>query len=391
MQNEPRPGQVRGVNRTYYFIDYRIAIDAIKWRVYKIGKDMQGTAVPASEVKEFFCNFCKASYTMLEVLDNSSEKGFVCQRCGRVLVHDRDRQSQGHQQTTRMNTQFRFITDLLPRIDSEVVPDITFDVAFSNHKPVERAETHKVERLDPMDSTYSRPAAVKGLANTGPTSISINIQSADSLSEEQKADERARKQAHLAANAMPAWYTKSTVTGETIQGMETSVPGDKLTKEEEDEKKRIRDAEAERLAKEKEDADLQAVFAKIRAEEEARQAAGGNDSDEDEDDDDDEFEDVVGTRTDTGAATPLSGAALGAAPVAPSPLRQSSTQPPSSLKREAPGSRTYTGARSPNGASPGVDERPVKRIKTEEEAPTPVPEAADDDEDDEDDIEFEDV
>jgi transcription initiation factor TFIIE subunit alpha len=288
-----------------------------------------------------------------------------------------------------MNTQFRFITDLLPRIDGEVVPDITFEVAFSNHKPVERAETHKVERLDPMDSTYSRPAAVKGLANTGPTSISINIQSADSLSEEQQAAERARKQAHLAANAMPSWYTKSTVTGETIQGMETSLPGDKLTKEEEDEKKRIRDAEAERLAKEKEDADLQAVFARIKAEEEARQAAGDDESDDE--DDDDEFEDIVGTSTNTGAATRLSGAALGAAPVAPSPLRQSGTQPPNGLKREAPDSGPTTGAASPNVTTQVDDERPVKKIKMDDETAAPAPGAAEDDEDDEDDIEFEDV
>ncbi|CAI4212156.1 unnamed protein product [Parascedosporium putredinis] len=45
---EMREGQARPITRIYYYIDYRQTIDAIKWRVYNITKDIQGTAVPAN-------------------------------------------------------------------------------------------------------------------------------------------------------------------------------------------------------------------------------------------------------------------------------------------------------------------------------------------------------
>lgn len=365
---------------------------------------MQGTTVPANEVKEYFCNFCKASYTLLEVLDSPSAHGFLCQRCGKVLVHDRDRQSIGHQKSTRMNNQFKFITDLLPRIDSEVVPDNTFDVAYSNARPVERAETHRVERSDPMDSTFNRPTAVKGLANTGPTSISINIQTADNLTEEEQKAERARKEQQLKLNQLPEWHTNSTVSGDAFHTHPGLIPGVGVPKKDDEDKQKALDAariaEEERAAKEKvakEEADMAAIFAKIKADQEAEAAAKAAEEDDDsEEDEEDEFEDVVGTASNSGAATPAStaGAAFGAVPVVPSPLRQSSVQPSSSLKREAPGSGTNTGATSPaNGETPGSDERPAKKIKTEEGTPVPaIPAvAADDDDSDDDDIEFEDV
>ena len=60
---EKKEGQMRPINRTYYYIDYRQTIDAIKWRVYKIDKDMQGVTVPANEKKEYFCARCKAEWT----------------------------------------------------------------------------------------------------------------------------------------------------------------------------------------------------------------------------------------------------------------------------------------------------------------------------------------
>lgn len=379
--------------------------------MYKIDKDMQGTTVPASEVKEYFCNFCKAQYTMLEVLDSPSAKGFLCQRCGKVLVHDADRQSVGHQQSTRMNNQFRFITDLLPKIDSEFVPDITFEVAQSKARPVERAETHKVERSDPMDSVYNRPTAVKGLADTGPKSISINIQSAEELTEEQLAAERLRKEKQAAKNALPEWHVKSTVTGQlfnTVAGTESS---SMLTKqEEEDQQKALAAAkkkEEEAAEREKQEK-TRAYFAQLKAEKEAEEARKRAEEDEFEsdDEDDDEFEDVVAptSTNNSGRATPVAslGAALGAAPAVPSPLRQSST----SLKRDAPGTEINTSTESPvaNGEASPSDERPAKKIKTEEEpsvstipavsAAPAVPvkkEEEEEDDDDDDDVEFEDV
>ncbi|KAG7149252.1 Structural maintenance of chromosomes protein 1 like [Verticillium longisporum] len=75
------PEQKRPINKQYYFIDYRQAIDAIKWRVYTVDKEIQGTNIPVSERKEYFCERCKAEWTQMEVLDKASSAGFLCHNC----------------------------------------------------------------------------------------------------------------------------------------------------------------------------------------------------------------------------------------------------------------------------------------------------------------------
>ena len=47
---EMQEGKTRPVSRTYYYIDYRQTIDAIKWRVHKTDKDMQVFEVHFHEV-----------------------------------------------------------------------------------------------------------------------------------------------------------------------------------------------------------------------------------------------------------------------------------------------------------------------------------------------------
>ena len=204
---------MRPINRTYYYIDYRQTIDAIKWRVYKIDKDMQGVTVPANEKKEYFCARCKAEWTQMEVLDNfSPEHGFLCHRCGYVLTHDVERQSGSHQKSTRMNTQFKFITEMLQRIDAVVVPDNDFDSAFTNRRVVVRDTTHQIADSNAFEA-MERPTAVKG-TNTGSTKITVEFASGDGPSEEEKAAELARKEKIAKQNALPEWMATSTVSGD---------------------------------------------------------------------------------------------------------------------------------------------------------------------------------
>lgn len=365
----------------------------MKWRVYKIDKEMQGTAVPANERKEYFCNYCKASWTQMEVLDSFSAQGFICHTCKNVLVHDAERHAVGHQKSTRMNNQFKFITDLLPQIDAVGIPEKTFDEAYANARVVERSETHQAVHSVAVETGLNRPTAVKGLANTGPTNIAVSISTGDGPTEEEKAAEKERKERIAAQNELPAWMTTSSTN-----------PEEKYYIEKEDSKVQLKEEPVAEKAKKdgaldaKEQADVDDYFARLKAEqaaEAARKAAEEEEEYESGDEDEGDFEDVVGTSTNNSAVgTPAStaaaatAAALGAPPVAPSPLRQSSVQPASTLKREAPDSGTSTEATSPNGGTPAVDGPPAKKIKVEEDAPAPAP--ADED-DEEEDLEFEDV
>lgn len=384
---EIKGNQTRPVNRTYYYVDYRQAIDAIKWRVYKIDKDMQGTAVPANERKEYFCNRCGAEWSQLEVIDNASAEGLRCHRCGNILVHDADRHSVGHQQSTRMNNQFKFITDLLPQIDSVVIPDNNFDYAFSKARPVIRDEANQVAQSVAVETGLDRPTAVKGLANTGPKSMQVSISTADGLTEAEKAAERERKERIAKQNALPSWMSNSTVTGESFSGDAKKATDPVLPKDGAASKNGV----GKKTVDDKEQADIDDYFARLKAEQEAEAARKAAEEEEFESDDEDDFEDVVGTNVGSRTGTPSSttnGAAVGAVPAVPSPLRQSSAPLQSSLKRDSSGSSRGTG--SPTVGTPGSDGRPAKKVKVEEPPPPPPPAEAEDGEDD-DDLEFEDV
>ncbi|KAH8652550.1 hypothetical protein BX600DRAFT_441415 [Xylariales sp. PMI_506] len=347
-RQELREGQQRPTSRIYYYIDYRQAIDAIKWKVYNLDKSVQGNAVPAAEKKEYFCTFCKAEWTIMEVLDNPSREGFRCHRCNTILTHDPDRQSGGHEQSTRLNNQLKFITDLLPQLDSVHIPDNTFEVALEVARPVIRDATNQVAASVVVESS-AKPTAVRGLADTGPTSIAINITTSDGPNEAEKEAEKARREKIAQQNALPQWHTTSTVTGISYNG-DTNTTKD--TQDEGDASK------SEDILNAKEAAELDDLFARLKQEqaaEAARRAAEGEDEEEEdeeeEDDEEEEFEDAI---------------------------------VPSAISTTAIGEKRATSSGDTSAAdTPVSDERPSKKVKVE------VP--ADDGDSDEGDMAFEDV
>jgi transcription initiation factor TFIIE subunit alpha len=348
---ELREGQQKASNRTYYYIDYRQAIDAIKWRVYTIDKAVQGNAIPASEKKEYFCKFCKAEWTQMEVLDNMDpQKGFLCHRCAHVLTFDPERQAGGHEQSTRLNNQLRFITGLLPQLDSVPIPDNTFDRAYAVARPVVRDAQNQVAQSVAVE-TQAKPTAVRGEANTGPKSIAINITDSDGPSEADKEAERKKREEMAAKNALPLWHKQSTVTGVsfTADGNSGTSASSFIKGDDEDRKLDEDKLSAENAA------EVDTIFAALQKqqEEQARkQAEEDEEDDEDDDEDNEEFEDI-------GTAPPNGVTAIGE-------------------KRLASGSGTTSAA-----DTPASDDRPSKKVKVEE--------PADDVESEDEDIAFEDV
>ncbi|XP_044721936.1 TFIIE alpha subunit domain-containing protein [Hirsutella rhossiliensis] len=289
-RQELRPGNPRPSNRTWYYINYRHTIDAIKWRVYTIDKEVQGSSVAVNEKKEYFCTFCKAEWTAMEVLDNVGPNGFLCHRCHHTLTFEADRNSGGHEQSTRLNDQFKFIGELLPKIDVVHIPECDFDRALAKARPVVRDATHQRAATIPVDAGANRPMAVKGLTNTGPQSIAVNISTAEGPSEIEKEAERARKEKIARQNALPAWMSNSTVTGESFAGVaDTSAATAK--KEVAEDASRGRPEDSSTIAQ------IDDIFEKLKADQavqRAREENGGGDEEfgSEEEDDEDEFEDV---------------------------------------------------------------------------------------------------
>ncbi|KAK6073012.1 transcription initiation factor iie subunit alpha [Seiridium cupressi] len=341
---ELREGQQKATSRRYYYIDYRQAIDAIKWRVYHLDKSVQGNTVPAAEKKEYFCPLCKSDWTAMEVLDNTSEKGFLCHRCGSVLVHDPDRQSGGHEQSTRLNSQLKFITDLLPQLDSVEIPNNTFETALEAARPVVRDATNQVAPSVVVESS-DKPTAVRGMADTGPKSIAISITAINGPSEAEKDAEKARKEKIAQQNALPSWHTTSTVTGISYDGTASTKAAGAT---DEDKKPDANSLDAE------EDEKLAEIFEKVRQEQEAeaaRRAAAADEDDEEEDEEDEEFEDAIPMVVDTSFAGEK---------------------------------RTIASSGDTSAAdTPASEDRPSKKVKVEE--------PANDGDSDEEDVAFEDV
>lgn len=364
------------MNRTYYYIDYRATIDAIKWRVYLLNKKVQGNTVPEAERKEYFCTRCKSEYTALEVLDGWDDQlGFLCQKCRAVLKHDPDNNRGGHEQSTKYHAQFRFITDLLPKLDDVIIPENTFDRAMASQLKVVRDETNPANETAPIDQSVAKPTAVRGMVNAGHTSISVTLTASEGPTEADIAAEKALKEKIATQNAMPVHFTHSTITGERVKGLE----GSGLASSLEANKKNDLDTPSANG----DGADIDDYFARLKMEQarEAEQEQQEQDEEESDEEGDDEFEDVVATGS--GAATPASSAADSK----PALFRTASGLT-GVLKKggSASGSGTSTGATSPvtGPGTPNEDSRPAKRVRIEE----PVPKVEDESEED---MEFEDV
>ncbi|KFG83375.1 transcription factor spTFIIE alpha subunit [Metarhizium anisopliae] len=363
-RSELRDGNPRPSNRTWYYINYRHTIDAIKWRVYTIDKEVQGAPVPANEKKEYFCSFCKAEWTAMEVLDSVGPNGFLCHRCHHTLTFEADRTSTGHEQSTRLNDQFKFISEILPKIDAVHIPECDFDRALAKARPVVRDATHQRAAAIAVESGPNRPMAVKGLTNTGPQSIAVNISTSDGPSAVEKEAEKARKEKIAQQNALPSWMSNSTVTGESFSG---TLSDGLISLKQDDENNTAskgKKVDANTSAK------IDDIFEKLKAEQAAEMAKGvipgGNDEDfdsEEEDGDEDEFEDVPATGNTSSLGTPSTAA----------------------VKREV------STILSRDGDSP--DERAAKKVKVEQEIKkeSEGPEGDDDTGDEDEDMEFEDI
>ena len=268
--------------------------------MYSIAKDTHPADEPAAaERKEFFCTFCKAEWTMMEVLDKSNSDGFQCHRCNRTLKHDPERNQSGHEQSTRLNNQLKFITDLLAKIDSSHVPESSFDDAFSRARPVVRDASHPASGGGGLDSSLAshslesvqaRPTAVRGLV-IGPATMAVSITTADGPSEAERQAEREKKEKAAKANALPSWMAHSTVTGESYSGTSTNTAALAAIAKSENKDEVVKDSKGD-VANAKEQADMDDYFARLKREA-ALELVKKNEEEDNDDDDEVDFEDVA--------------------------------------------------------------------------------------------------
>jgi len=290
---------------------------------------------------------------MMEVLDKSSPKGFLCHKCGYLLEHDVENNRGGHEQSTKLNAQFKFITDLLPKIDQVSIPENTFEKALASARRVVRDATNPAYETAPVDVSAEKPTAVRGMTNTGPTSIAVTLTTGEGPTDADVAAEQARKEKIAAQNALPQHFTHSTITGQQVKF--GGIGSEFATHSMEPDKKDLDTPSVNGDGPE-----IDEYFAQLKAAQ-ARQALEEQEEETDEEDEEDVgFEDVIPNGISSGAGTPIG-----------------------VLKKS--GSLSGSGSPVTGPGTPNEDGRPTKKVRIEE------PATKDDDEESEEDVEFEDV
>lgn len=382
-----KEGSTRPVNRTYYYLNYRATIDMIKYKILTISKRVQGSTIPEQERKEFFCNRCKTEYTALDVAGLvPTVEGMECDKCGAIVVDNPNTNTGGHVKSTAWTSQIAYIMDLLQKIDQVVIPENPFEKAYADALPVMRSETNPGTDTAPIETTLNRPTAVKGLKDTGPKSMSVVLTATNGPTEADIAAEAAKKRALAAANALPEFFVKSTVSGDLHRLAKdgTSIPS---IAESADIKPKT-DSFGTGTSTGGGIDDITDYFEALKQHQlaEAQKEA----EEEDESDDEDEFEDVLpaGNAGASGSAvgTPASSNGVDSPSKRGLPILAGVLKNSKSREGSQSNSGTSTGVTSPTGAQTPDGERAMKKVRIEE--PVKMKEEVDSEEED---LEFEDV
>ncbi|KAF1967767.1 hypothetical protein BU23DRAFT_559109 [Bimuria novae-zelandiae CBS 107.79] len=288
-RQETREGALKAVTREYYYIDYRRAIDSVKYKIHKVDSRIKKDAKPTTEKMEYRCKNCSAEFTQMDVLDNvdpmGRDSGFCCKRCHfpLTLLNDDDGPEPESDDTpAKFNKQFKPILDLMQQIDTLTIPHIEGKdaiegaVELPRDKDVNPGAKHEV-----VQESTARPMAVRG-TNTVVEKIEVQIASNSEYNEAARAAEKARQEKIATQNQLPSWHVKSTVdksqdgssTATTTVANGTSTPTIKT------ETVNIKPDSS---------GNLDDVFAQLAAE----RAKQEEEEDDEEDEDEDEFEDAM--------------------------------------------------------------------------------------------------
>ncbi|KAF1917428.1 hypothetical protein BDU57DRAFT_513669 [Ampelomyces quisqualis] len=294
-QQVMREGATKQTSREYYYIDYRRAIDACKYKIHKIDETVKKNAKPTTEKAELKCMRCKSQYTTMEVLNSIDPEptpeasGFLCLRCGHPLDEiDASGQADDMADDTpaKFNKLFGPLLNLMAEIDQMKIPAVEgkdaveAKIELPRDKNIDPGTRHEV-----VETVLARPTAVRGL-DTGPEKISIQIGSSAEQNEKQRAADKARQEKIQMQNQLPTWHTESTVV-KNANGTTTTIKPEGNGTNSSSIKTEASEARSANQ-------NLDAVFAQIEAE--RRRKEQEEEEDDDDDDDDDEFEDVtVGT------------------------------------------------------------------------------------------------
>jgi transcription initiation factor TFIIE subunit alpha len=247
-------GMAKAQLRTYYFLDYSKATDAIKWRMWKVQQTIDVKLrnvrrlfplflppVPTKEAEAdrdhewlpqeldaqgYICPLCKASYTHLDAaaLFDPYRNLLACSVCQTEVTNlENEEEVKGNKdRMQRLNRQTKGVVDLLKGLEKAEVPRCVASPPFSLSSfpliPTALRPSFDVERWlalhgPSLGLTAQLAAEAAGTLPTPQAVVTVQIAGDDdeALEKQKKEEDLIRKREQ---NALPSWIALSTIKGD---------------------------------------------------------------------------------------------------------------------------------------------------------------------------------
>jgi transcription initiation factor TFIIE subunit alpha len=209
----PEPSERKPRQRTFYFVDYPTAVDAVKWRMVQL------TTLLSKESQtydsQYVCPRCGRRYSTLDAgsLLSPDMMSFICMDCGSILQEETndgiDENGEEKAKYARLMLQVDPIVRAMKAVDDLHVPENTFTIAHANAIPP----------YDDEETTADYPnlaptiAPITDIPTTTTTNQSFKIDFSE-VKPGTSAEDIAKRTAQQEQNALPEWHMRSTVSGE---------------------------------------------------------------------------------------------------------------------------------------------------------------------------------
>ncbi|KAG0202816.1 hypothetical protein BGX28_004765 [Mortierella sp. GBA30] len=210
IKTEARKPDQRPIPNTYYYLDYKIFVDVVKWKIHKMGKELD-SVMSKQEVESagYKCPACGNTYAMVDVmhlLDVDTQK-FQCPNDGFALDdEDVGGDDQGQETKTRLREHTKPIVDLLKLTDNIIIEQYTESMAQKNAV----ARTHDDDDLAFAEDGGQQQGEIQVVFQDDNDKAAKKARESEALKKRQQ-------------NAVPSWHAVSTVSGEmTALGAEAA-------------------------------------------------------------------------------------------------------------------------------------------------------------------------
>ena len=212
-------GQQKYVTRTYFYIHTTEAIDSIKWKVHSIVNQLKQEMSSFGNPQGYACPRCGNKVSQLDAISMLSEDKteFICDVCQGVLIED-DSSQQATLKQERLEKLMRQVDPIikfLKIIDETHIQDNDFETALLQAIPAQSATT--------ASYTVSNRANYKSSAPQSMNATTLVSITANDENYERELQEKLARQKMLETNALPSWYSNSTI------GMQNSANNNDIT------------------------------------------------------------------------------------------------------------------------------------------------------------------